>query len=176
MKREEVEALAQQRAKEHFESMQQAERASVERAAAATREMAFVTAREEAKTKHEDYAAVVEQSDLPTNPVMEEYIRRSGPVAGELMYQLGKNPDECRRIASLRTPAEVISAMTRMQIRLEGSSSSELKSAPVISRAPAPVEPVGGARAAVNVPLDRMSWDDFYRTRNEQERAANARM
>ena len=173
--REEAERLATDKAQEL--RAQEREEEAVAHAArdADARRLAFLTAREAARTKHEDYVQVVEETDLPTNPVMDEYIKRAGPLAGELMYHLGSHPEDCQRIAALRTPAEVIKAMTRIELTLEGASvTGPPPSGEPVTRAPAPPEPVGGARSAspaVSLADPRLSIHDFMRIRNEAERA-----
>lgn len=178
MTRDEVERLALDKARELRAQERQDEVAATEAQAAAARQVAFLTGREEAKRFHHDYAAVVEESELPTNPVMDEFILRTGERSGEIMYYLGSHPEECQRIAGLPSAAEVIKAMTRIELTLEGvSAAGPSASAPLMTRAPAPPEPVGGARhssAAPSLADPRLSLKDFMRIRNEQEWARAA--
>ena len=176
--REEVERLAEEKARALRETERQEAAATAEEKAAAARHLAFLTGREEAKRLHEDYVDVVEQSDLPTNDVMNEFVLRSGDRSGELMYYLGTHPEDCQRIAALPTAAEVIKAMTRIELTLEAATPAGPAASVVpMTRAPAPPEPVGGARHSSVAPSlsdPRLSLKDFMRIRNEQEYARAA--
>lgn len=174
--RAEAEQIALEKA-EALRAQDAADRATAERAERAeTLRQAFLLSREQAKTTHEDYLQVVEESDLRTNATMDGVIERAGPLAGELMYYLGSHPEECQRIAALRIPAEVIEAMTRIKITLEGAPvTGPSPSVRPVTRAPAPPEPVGSGRstsAATLLSDPRTSFAEFMRIRNEQERAA----
>lgn len=177
--REEAEQLAVTKAQELREQEFLASFEAKERQAEYVRQQAFLISREEAKTTHEDYAEVVEESTLPTNPVMDEIFRRAGPQAGELLYYLGSHPEECQRIAALPTAAEVIESMTRIKITLEGAPRSGPPSSVIpVTRAPAPPEPVGAARhtsPAASLLDPRTSLRDFMKIRDEQERTAAGR-
>ena len=169
-------------ATEKAQALITAEREAAEQATAEerrrTRELAFFTSQEESKAKHPDYNQIVlnEDADLPTNDTMEVFVRRSGAAAGELLYYLGSHPEDCRRISALADPDEVIEAMTRIKVELEGVRPGPPAAPIPVTRAPAPVEPVGGARTAASVSLDTAGIHDFMRIRNEEERARAGRI
>lgn len=177
LSREQVEEIAEAKAQEKFERAEQERAEAAEAAAAEQRRTAFFTAKEEAKTKHDDFTEKVDQSELEVNVTMKQFLERSGPMAGELLYFLGTHPEECQRISQLETVAEVISAMTRIQVGLEGASRGPSASPRSVTKAPAPIQPLGTAgTTSGTAALASMSVQEYIRTRNAEERARAGRM
>lgn len=177
MSKEEAEQIATEKAEQRLVEAQEEAARAEEQAATEERRLAFHTSQEEAKTKYEDYDQVVLESDLPTNPVMDEYLRRSGPLAGELLYYLGTHAEDTRRIAALRTAAEVIEEMALIKTTLKGAPSrGPSVSVKPVTKAPAPVQPLGSVSAASPGDLRSLSISEFMKVRNEQERANTGRI
>lgn len=174
--REDAERIADQKATEKLAAKEEAERHAAFAKADDDRRLAFMTGQEKAKTKYDDYAEVVEASDLPTNPTMDQYLVRSGDRAGELLYYLGSHPEDCRRIAALRTPAEVIEEMALLKSQLAGAPSGPSASLAPVTKAPPPPQPVGGASGASQVNLATANMVDYSRVRAAQRRALAERM
>lgn len=172
-----VERIASEKAAEIVAAQRREAEEHAAYTAEEARRLAFAESREEAKTKHEDFGTVVEESDLETNPLMDEYVRRSGPMAGELLYYLGTHPEDCQRIAALRTAAEVIEEMALVKHGLAGAppSGPSVKPKPV-TKAPPPIQPLGSRGAASTGSLASLTLDEFRRVRDEQERAAAGRI
>ena len=86
-----------------------------------------------------DYEAVAERDDVQITPPMAEAIMRSDNGA-EVAYHLGKHPDEAARIAKLPSVG--------MQLFEMGKLAATLAKPPpaAVSRAPAPIVPLTGAR------------------------------
>lgn len=67
--------------------------------------------------KYDDFDDVVRDRDTPYTPSMRDYaitLPRSGPgSAGEVLYKLGKNPEELRRISKLH-PLDQASEMAKL--------------------------------------------------------------
>jgi hypothetical protein len=114
--------------------------------------------------------------------------------AGEVLYRLGKDPDELDRILSL-PPMRMAIAVARYSEGLkpkttapegdelagEGSEANPVLRAAAaltagrrVSAAPEPIKPRVGARTTPNIDLETCSMDDFIKQRNEKERAARA--
>lgn len=120
--------------------------------------------------KHPDFDEVVE--DLVVSPVVVGIIQSSenGP---EIAYELGKNPDEAKRIAKL-PPLQAALELGAIKSRIASKASGEKKSEPKrVSSAPAPIAPVGGGGRAKAPPktLEEAaghSYAEYKRVREEQ--------
>lgn len=95
-----------------------------------------------------DYEEVTSRLDFSPPPAMLTAILDSDE-AGALFYALGQNPEEARRIASMRDPVAIAKAIGRIE--------AGLVQPPQITNAPAPAKTVGSSRAS-NIPPYR---DDF---------------
>ena len=111
---------------------------------ATQREASWTQRMKEAEAKHEDFADVVFSEDLAITPVMAEAMKTS-EVGQDVVYHLGKNPSEAKRIAGLDPVA---------QVREIGKIEAQLTNKPARqpSRAPTPIEPVGGGKTGVGDP------------------------
>ena len=77
------------------------------------------------------------------------------PNGDAVFYHLGKNLDEASRVLSL-SPVHMAVELTRL--------ADKLKATPAVSRAPAPIKPIGGAGKADGY-RDDMTLDEFIRWR-----------
>lgn len=125
---------------------------------------------------HDDYPEVMENlSDVPNSPAMAEYIVTSenGPA---LLYELGKNPEEAKRIAKL-PPAALRRELAKVEVRIEaqapkntgkeagsGAPAPEPKNK---TKAPKPLNPVSSSGA---VSVDK----DIYRAESMSQKEYEA--
>lgn len=127
--------------------------------------------------KHPDFDEVVE--DLVVSPVVVGIIQTSenGPA---IAYELGKNPDEAKRIAKL-PPLQAALELGAIRSRIASKASGEKKTEPKrVSSAPAPLAPVGGGgKASGPKPtLEELAKTDvraFKERRNQEERELKQR-
>ena len=116
--------------------------------------------REKALTEMPDYAEVAEADDVQITQGMAGVIVTS-PVGTKLAYHLGKNKAEAARIAAL--PAQqMIYEMGVLAATLSRSPP------PAVSRAPAPITPVGGAGAAREKPIGELTMAEYAARRLPQ--------
>jgi colicin import membrane protein len=141
----------------------------------------------EARAKYEDFEEVVRATDTPWKEGSKADIAASqafsvamfeSGMGGELLYYLGKHPDELAKMEGL-SPARIQMAVGRIVDKLEASSGEqeveeeqeeaekeEVKEKPkIVSKAPAPIKPVGGSGTKSSVPLDKMSPADYNKAR-----------
>lgn len=119
--------------------------------------------------KTPDFQETLENlEDVPSSPAVREIIISSenGP---ELLYELAKNPDEAKRIASLG-PLAAAREMGKIEARLSSSKSSDSKQdTKKISQAPKPLAPVGGGgKATTPMTLEeaaKSSYADYKKKR-----------
>lgn len=79
-----------------------------------------------------------------------------------LLLHFESNPEDFQRIAALRTPADILRAMAKLEYRLEAATAGASSEAlPEVSKAPPPVRPVTGAPRTAppdlsgDIPFDR---------------------
>ena len=154
-------------------------------------EEAFARSVEEARTRYADYDDAIEAAEaegLVIPPAMQAAIAES-EVAGDLMYHLAKDPDECRRIAALSDVAAV-RAIGRLEAKIEAERNKQGKPAaqqpaaaageppaaqpkpkPSVSAAPPPIKPVGARSGEAAKDPSSMSTADYLRWREEDMRA-----
>jgi hypothetical protein len=118
-----------------------------------------------AREKLVDYDATVypmlEYPAIANNPYFAAALIGS-PQGAEVLYQLGKNPQEAIRIANL-DPASCAREIGKLEAKLEGQSKKT-------SSAPPPPKPVqGGAKATTGL-RDDIPVDEWLRRRNEELR------
>ena len=105
----------------------------------------------EATAELADFATVAQNPDLPVTQAMAEAITDS-EVGPKILYHLGQNPDEAARIAKL-SPLAQIRAIGKIESSLEivaasageGEDVEPPTKKPVVSKAPPPHKPIGGA-------------------------------
>jgi hypothetical protein len=115
-----------------------------------------------AVSKYSDYNEVlegVEHIEIP--PVLQSAIMESD-VGSDLAYHLGKNPAELERIVALK-PYAALMELGKIAAKLATAPAPVAKQ---VSKAPAPIKPVGGSAAIDNAlaPTDDMAT--FIRKRN----------
>lgn len=93
-------------------------------------------------------------------------------AAHDVIYHLGSNPEEAQAIlADLASGsvAKATAAMTKIATKVAATRAAPKKAAEGVSKAPAPIKPVGGSAVPV-VDLDKMSDDDFTSELNKKAR------
>src|SRR5215469_8432575 len=135
---------------------------------------------EEFKVDHEDWGDVVTAStmDIPQGVQMAILEMENGP---EVAYFLGKNPQVVKSLNKMSVPT-AMAEVGRISARLEGPQDKEKESnqerkinsgpdrEPIVSRAPAPIKPLSGHATKSSVPIDEMSYSDYRRIRDQQEK------
>jgi hypothetical protein len=141
----------------------------------------------EARAKYDDFNETVNDSvktpwqsqskaDVMASQAFQVAMFESG-MGGELLYYLGKHPDELAKLGGL-SPARVQMAVGRIIDKLEAQQASEEENEEeqeippakeekpkIVSKAPAPIRPVGGSSTKSSVPLDKMSMADYEKAR-----------
>lgn len=120
--------------------------------------------------KTEDFAEVIESVDnIPVSPTVAELIVSSenGPA---LMYALAKNPEEYERINSL-SPLAAAREIGRIETRIQASAQESKPEPKKLTKAPKPIDPVGGSKSTVAKSIDdpELSFSEYERLRREQQ-------
>ena len=116
---------------------------------------------EKVRDKYDDYDEVTQDEGFNPTPAMARAMLESDQKA-EIAYYLAKNPEEMERIAKmspLRQAAEVL--------KLEDKVASKAP-AKKPSKAPAPIDPVGGKSGSEGRLRDDLPMDEWLRIRNKQ--------
>jgi hypothetical protein len=111
-----------------------------------------------ARQKHSDFDEVTTQADLPVSEGMYQAIVGS-ELAGEIVYWLGKNPVECRRIAGLSRMSLIreIAKIERMLMEEPDANASRLNCLP--EGAGEPLDNDGVAKLAkAGLEEDTFAW------------------
>jgi hypothetical protein len=109
------------------------------------REATWQKLEQKAAKKYEDYEDVVLSDDLAITPIMAAAIKDAREIGPDIAYFLGKNPDEASRIAKLQ-PAAQVREIGKIEARLE----SKAEPAKRQSKAPPPIEPIGGGSSSTD--------------------------
>lgn len=109
------------------------------------REATWQKLEQKAAKKYEDYEDVALSDDLAITPIMAAAIKDAKEIGPDIAYYLGKNPDDADRIAKL-SPAAQVREIGKIEARLE----SKAEPAKRQSKAPPPIDPIGGGSSAAN--------------------------
>lgn len=115
-----------------------------------------------AEVKYPDFHDVVGAPSLPITDAMAAAIQLHD-LGPDVAYHLGKNPSEARRIADL-PPMLAAAEIGALAVTLKA------KAPPQPSKAPEPIEPVGGKNVTEKDP-NRMSDEEFARWRQGHKKA-----
>lgn len=116
----------------------QAERQRIEevrRAEAQEDARVWATQAQEARSRYPDFDKVAMQDAPITKPLADVIVQSD--LAADVAYWLGKNPDECQRIAAL-PPMQMARAVGNIEARLSAPKP------PPVTAAPDPIAPVKG--------------------------------
>lgn len=122
------------------------------------------------KQSHADFDALAEESDVRVPQPMVDAILQSehGPA---MQYHLLQHPDEARRIAAL-SPGRQLYEMGKIEARVTAATSGPVVTAPKVTKAHAPIKPVGGGSVAADdgPPSDDSDLDAHVEYYNRKER------
>jgi hypothetical protein len=125
-----------------------------------------------ARTAMPDYDEVVGGSDTPVAQHVIDAILESENGPG-LVYHLAKNPDVAERLngmsplAAARELGKLEASLQKAATAGQGSAAAPQQQAKEVSKAPAPVKPLGQGRATP-VDLSKSSMDDYIAQRKAQ--------
>ena len=102
----------------------------------------FESREDDARTKYPDYEKVARNDDLNVTQYMADVITASD-IGPDVLYHLGQNPGEARRIAGL-APLLQAKEIGRIESSLAGAPAHVKKS----SSAPAPINPIASRSAS----------------------------
>jgi hypothetical protein len=154
--------VKQEKKAEVAQAADAAKRAEAQKAA-----NAWSTRVAEASETFEDFESVALNPELTVTAVMADAIKDSeaGP---EVLYHLGQNPAEAARIAKLSPLAQVrelgkLEAVLTARATKGTADETPQTKKPVVSKAPAPVRPLGGAAAASSSAkaIESMSMSEY---------------
>lgn len=157
-----LEKRDRERQEKAAKSAQETEQARIERE--------FATRQEAVKKEFPDYAEVLERSEINLPKAAMQYVVES-ELGPRLAYHLAKNPQEADRIAQL-SPIRAIAELGKLEDRLTKPAKQEAKvEAPVVSKAPSPIKPLGGDGA---VPVHKDPADMTFQELRAYERQKEA--
>ena len=145
-----------------FAEMQQAESQKTAARQRAERDQAFQAKVQDFREAHDDFDSVVQNPSLPISQDMVTLLNISdkGP---ELLYHLGKNPNEAARIAALPRDHAAME-MGRLEARLGAIRPKTSTSAPP------PIEPLSEGRGSLSKDQDKMTSSEWRRWRENSLR------
>ncbi|MGH7186489.1 MAG: hypothetical protein ACREIB_09485, partial [Pseudomonadota bacterium] len=151
---QDIEQRAVQRAREmvHYQSLN-------EKADKALKSGAKLSGFTEAVSALREEVSFADRSGRIT-PFLEAVLDADDPA--RVIHYLGQNPDEAAEFADL-SPAQLGRRLEKLETRLAQDGKAK-------SKAPAPIEPIGGARAKTG-DLQSMSMDDYVAHRRKQKAA-----
>lgn len=121
---------------------------------------------DEARAKHSDFDDVVFQEDLSISEDMVRVIAETEDPT-EVLYQIGKNKDEAKRIASLSLPKIAIE-IDKIEQSIKSGSKQKAKTDKKPTSAPEPISPVSGSSAVKRKLSDARSQAEYAEIRAEQ--------
>lgn len=113
---------------------------------------------------HDDFDDVVGNEDIPISEAMQVVIIESEKAA-ELVYHLGKNPEEAARISKL-TPLQAARALGKIEATFSEETPTPTPKPKPVSTAPAPVKPVSTRSATGGKNPDDMDAHEYRAWRN----------
>lgn len=128
---------------------------------------AYETRADEARGRFADFDTVAYNEDLKVSDLMADTIRDSD-LGPDLLYHLGKNPQESARIASLPALHQV-KELAKLEVKL--AANPPVKK---VSSAPEPIKPLPGAAPATpkygpdDPRSDKLPTDDWMAARRKQ--------
>jgi hypothetical protein len=123
--------------------------------------IAAITKLQEGGSKHPDFIAAV--SGLPANEAIRDFILED-PRATDVLYELGKDQAAAERFSSLSPVQQAI------ELGRRAAAPAKVASKPI---PPAPPQTVGGMASGLNKSLEDMSYSEFVKAREEQEKTRN---
>ena len=119
----------------------------------------FIAAANKASTKYQDYQDATADLDIDIFSDLGQNILECGEMGPEIMYFIGKNPDEGARISALKGKS-----LAREIGKLEAKLAAPIKKK--TTNAPAPISASRGSKKTTGkVNLNDVSPADFYKAR-----------
>jgi hypothetical protein len=126
------------------------------------------------RATHPDFDHVVQNDSVVLSPVMQDVCLRS-PQGAEIMYWLGTHPEAANEIAQLSQayPPQAFPLIERHLLALAGSAGTPAPTGTgpattPVTRAPAPISPVGGGGTQTSRSLDEVPLSEFIQRRNAE--------
>lgn len=116
----------------------------------------------EASDRYPDFDEVVRDPSLPITGEMVQAIADTENIA-EVLYHLGKNPQEAGRLAQLQGNS-LIREVGRLEAKLENGPQSQQKA----TSAPEPISPTKGARTRREPKDDELSTEEWMKREFER--------
>lgn len=107
-----------------------------------------------------DYEEVIEESDAPLSPVMEEAIVTSD-IGPNIAYYLAKHPEQATQIHRMK-PIAAAKAIGKIEAVLSTRGGKR------VSKAPAPAKPIGGSGGGAKKNPENMSQAEYEAWRLQQ--------
>lgn len=115
----------------------------------------------------EDFEEVVSSSQAMITREMADAIMHAGEIGPRLLYHLAKDPEEAQRIASLPAPRQA-AEIGKLEVKLSGG---QQQPTPKPSKAPEPINPLGGKSPATDDEPDAKNTKAWIAWRERQLRA-----
>ena len=115
-----------------------------------------------ATSKYADYGDALESVDHINIPVPLQHAIMESDLGADLAYHLAKNPAELERIVALK-PHAALMALGKLEDKLSQPVPEQKKP---VSKAPAPIKPLGGKSEATGSHSPTDDMETFIRKRN----------
>jgi hypothetical protein len=160
-----VAAVADYRVEQRFQRLEQERQAEEAVKQKAEVQTGFQQKASEFKAQTPDFEEVAYNPSLPITDVMADALNyaEKGP---QLLYHLGKHPEEAQRIAelSVRSPVAAAIELGKLEERLS------LPQPRTTTQAPPPIRPLSGGSGSAIVDPDKMTTNEWRQWREEQLR------
>lgn len=154
-----VGALADYKAEQRIQAWQNEQRAQQEAQQRANVQSEFQRRAAEFRAEASDFDMVAFNPSLPVSDAMAEAINASD-MGPQVLYYLGKNPNEAARIAAL--PAiQAARELGRLETRIS------LPQPKTVTSAPKPVTPLDGGGSSRAIDPDKMTTEEWKAWRNQ---------
>lgn len=112
-------------------------------------------------------ARIMAEGDPPINRPTQDYIKAS-PLGPDLLVYLLDNPADAQRLSTLPPldSREAIAEIAGLLKARQTAASQAPRPTPVLSRAPAPIQPLGGSLTPADTASDDVPFEEFYRREN----------
>lgn len=160
-----LEALADFKVAEKVKGLQAQVAQEKAQEVAKSKQSAWEKRLSDASAKHADFEDVVFDEKLPVSAAMAEAMQESD-IGPDIAYWLGKNRAEAQRIAGLSAIAQA-----REIGRIEARIADEKPAPKPVSKAPAPIEPVGKGKTVEKDISSAKSMDEYVRLREAELKA-----
>ncbi len=166
-----VKAQARWEARQEFRDQltkieaKEAEKVALEQQQAEVKE--FKGRLEEARERYDDFDEVIGRRNIQVPQVVVDTIPglENGP---DVMYYLAQHPDVCEKLMEMK-PHRAVAEIGKIAAALEPKEDDEPSStARGVSKAPAPIRPIGGSATKSSVQADQLPYQEFKKLRNAQ--------